>query len=66
MTIQEFTLATQVATLVLIGLSSWNVSRTVKLSRQVTKLIEGYRSELGWLTARIELLEVERQTRMSK
>jgi cell division protein FtsB len=66
MTLQEFTLATQVATLVLIGLSSWNVSRTVKLSRQVTKAIEGYRSELGWLTARLELLEAERQTRMAK
>jgi hypothetical protein len=65
MTIQEITLATQVATLVFLGWSSWNVSKAVRLTRLTTKAFIDYRSELSCLALRIELLEAERETRIS-
>ena len=59
MSLGEITLAVQVVTLVILTFGVLGIIRTTRLTKQTTKMIESYRRELSWLTARLEALEAK-------
>jgi hypothetical protein len=57
MRVEYFTLVMQFIILFAVAGSAWWAFRTSKSTKQTTDLIRQYRSEITWLTARIEALE---------
>jgi cell division protein FtsB len=56
-----FTLGMQVAILIVVALNAVNMIRTWKANAKMLELIMAYRREIAWLTARIEMIEQQRE-----
>ena len=59
---QIATLVINGVTIVCLGAIIWASRATIKSTRATTKLIEGYRHDIDWLSARIDLLEAQRRS----
>jgi hypothetical protein len=58
---QWTTLALQVWILLMVAGSAWYAWRTQKATSQTLKALREYQREIGWLTARLEILEQGQQ-----
>ena len=66
MTLQMVTAAIQLATIVMLGGIIWTSQQTIKNSRKTAKMIESYRHDIAWLTARLGQLEMELETKLAE
>lgn len=63
MRVEYFTLAMQFLILFVIVVSLLNTFRTARMAQRTAALIESYRREIDWLTARLDALEAGRPVR---